>query len=201
MTKHEKAEGPALLFATKNEHKILEFERILKRPVIGVSLAIDEIQGTPEKVLEQKAIAAWHANGDVPIFIEDTSLLCHGMEDLPGSYADQFTYSSVLREGLLRWIKGQDRKTTFQVGIAIYDGKTVHTRIGRTTGELATELRGKNGFGFDDIFIPDDQLSESGEIILPDERKTNAEMTPDEKDRYSPRRKALELLRTHPIHY
>jgi len=195
MSHAEQPEPAPLYFATKNTNKLLEIERILKRPVRGVALDIDEIQGTPEDVLEQKAIAAWKANGEIPVFVEDTSLLCHGMNELPGVYVDQFTHTRELREGLLRWIEGRDRSTTFQVGIAIFDGTTVHARIGKTTGRLATEIRGEQGFGFDDIFIPDGQVTETGEAMPKEKRKTNAEMTPEEKDRYSPRRKALDLLK------
>jgi XTP/dITP diphosphohydrolase len=191
-----KSDALPLYFASKNKNKLLEIERILKQPIVGVSLAIDEIQGTPEHVLEQKAISAWEENGKVPVYVEDSSFICHGMDDLPGSYADQFTKTRELREGLLRWIEGRDRRTTFQVGIAIYDGTDVKKWIGKATGELCREIRGDNGFGFDDIFIPDGQLTENGDPVSQELRKTNAEMSAEEKDRDSPRKKALELLQS-----
>jgi XTP/dITP diphosphohydrolase len=53
-------------------------------------------------------------------------------------------------------------------------------------GSLATELRGTSGFGYDPIFIPD---SDPG-------HRTYAQMTSEEKNKISHRRRAVEAMRT-----
>ena len=50
---------------------------------------------------------------------------------------------------------------------------------GEVRGQIARAPRGDRGFGWDTIFIPDG------------ETRTFAEMTPEEKDRLSMRRKAF----------
>jgi Ham1 family len=56
---------------------------------------------------------------------------------------------------------------------------------GRCEGRLATEPRGEGGFGYDPAFIPDD---------YPDDERTMAELTPDEKDAISHRGRAARAL-------
>jgi XTP/dITP diphosphohydrolase len=56
---------------------------------------------------------------------------------------------------------------------------------GRCEGRLATEPRGDGGFGYDPAFIPDD---------YPDDERTMAELTPDEKDAISHRGRAARAL-------
>ena len=64
----------------------------------------------------------------------------------------------------------------------MYDGQRVHIREGIIEGTIAESLRGGNGFGWDDMFIP---LGET---------RTFAEMTDTEKDGYSMRNKALQAF-------
>jgi XTP/dITP diphosphohydrolase len=52
-------------------------------------------------------------------------------------------------------------------------------------GDVVPEPRGTNGFGFDDVFVPQGTQS------------TFAEMSDVEKDAISPRRIALDALRAH----
>ncbi len=53
---------------------------------------------------------------------------------------------------------------------------------GRWDGEIIATPRGGNGFGYDPYFW------------LPDLQKTAAELTPEEKNRYSHRAQALRIL-------
>ena len=54
--------------------------------------------------------------------------------------------------------------------------------VGECNGTISTEQRGKNGFGYDPIFLPKGV------------RRTFGEMTTDEKNKYSHRSKALDKL-------
>jgi len=53
---------------------------------------------------------------------------------------------------------------------------------GECEGTIINECRGTNGFGYDPLFVPKDAT------------KTFAEMTVEEKNQYSHRAKALEML-------
>jgi non-canonical purine NTP pyrophosphatase (RdgB/HAM1 family) len=56
---------------------------------------------------------------------------------------------------------------------------------GTVSGTLAAEPRGTSGFGYDSIFIPDSDPSQ----------RTYAQMTSDEKNKISHRRRAVEAMR------
>lgn len=178
----------SISLATRNQNKLLEFKRILGIDVVGKDLKVPEIQESdPLKVLEQKAIDAWKANNYEPIIVEDSALTFVAFTDFPGTFADNATNTADKREGLCRMLDGKERNAVFQVGIAFYDGIRAQTRIAQVTGMISESPRGSNGFGFDDIFIPDGQ------------NKTYAEMTSSEKDQFSPRRIALEKLAKEPF--
>ena len=69
----------------------------------------------------------------------------------------------------------------FISAVAISDGKNTVSAVGEIQGKIANEIRGENGFGFDEIFE------------LPNGR-TLAELSSEEKNEISARRKALEML-------
>lgn len=185
-----------LIFATTNEKKLEEFARILGRPVTGKKLKINEIQVEDprdwQKVAEDKAIAAWEANDRQPIIVEDTSFEVLAWDGRPGVYADQFTGDISARRTLCDIANNKnDRRAIARVTLALFDGNEVHVRMGETIGSIAEAPRGSEGFGWDDIFIPDGQPS--------GQEKTFAEMSGVEKDIYSMRAKALLELKKNPF--
>ncbi len=188
VSKEESETPDKIVIATKNLDKLNEYSRILKQQVIGIDLKIPEIQSEdPLDVLIHKAKSAWLENKGEPIIVEDSSLICKGIEGLPGPFADQYTNTLSKRLALCRMLDGVERTAVFQVLIGIYDGNEVHSRIGRIIGKISDKPVGSEGFGFDDIFIPDGQS------------KTYAQMSSKQKDNYSPRRLALEQLLKDPF--
>lgn len=175
------------LFATRNQQKLKEYQRILKKPVEGIDLHVLEIQDSdPQKVLEEKAKAAYAIYGS-PIFVEDTSLTLSTLDNMIGPFADNETNSRIKLEAICRmFAPSQDRSAVVTVGIGLFDGREVQTWVGEIGGTIALAPRGANGFGFDPIFIPKGS------------KKTYAEMSEREKDRYSPRKIALVRLVKNP---
>lgn len=176
------------LFATRNQNKLKEYQRLLGKRVDGIDLKVPEIQDPdPLKVLEEKAKAAYALNRG-PIYVEDSSLTLASLDNMIGPYADNETNSRTKLEAICRMFgPNQARDAVVTIGIAIYDGQEVYTWIGEVHGTIADSPRGANGFGFDPIFIPKGA------------KKTNAEMSDSEKDSYSPRRLALEKLLKNPV--
>jgi XTP/dITP diphosphohydrolase len=72
----------------------------------------------------------------------------------------------------------ENRKAYFMAVVAYFDGKEVRTFTGKVEGEISREIRGTQGFGYDPIFLYGD--------------KTFAEMTTEEKNQVSHRRRAFE---------
>ena len=134
-----------------------EFRRLLPGyKIIGEKLDIEEIQSLdPYKVVSHKAIEAYKANNYNPILVEETSLACRGLNGRPGTYIKDFCEDIEMRRMIAEnWLCGRDRAALAKVLIAVFDGNEVHIREGNTAGTIAETLRGSDGFGWDDIFIP-----------------------------------------------
>ena len=181
---------PYLEVATTNRDKLAEFRRILPDyEIVGLKLNIEEIQSLdPYKVAAHKAIEAYKANDYNPILVEETSLALRGLGGRPGTYIKDFCEEGEMRRMIAEsWLAGRDRAALAKVLIVVFDGGEVQIREGNTSGRIAESLRGTDGFGWDDMFIPEGAS------------QTFAEMGAADKDRHSMRRKALEALREQPF--
>ena len=187
-TRHENL--PYLEVATGNRNKLQELRRLLPDyEIVGIKLAIEEIQSLdPYKVVSHKAIEAYKANGFNPILVEETSLALRGLGGRPGTYIKDFSEDSEMRRMIVKsWLTGRDRAALAKVLLAVFDGSEVHIRAGNTAGSIAERLRGSNGFGWDDMFIPEG------------DSRTFAELSDAEKDCHSMRKKAIMALLDEPF--
>ncbi len=160
-----------------------EVERLLGQRLTRASLALDEIQDIAlEPVVIHKVT---HAYTQVrqPVLVEDTGLTFAAWHGLPGALVKWFL-STVGTDGLCRLLQGEEnRAATASTLFAYCDGTILRVFPGTVTGSIPHTPRGNGGFGWDAIFQP-----------LGSER-TFAEMSAEEKDRFSMRRLALEQLR------
>lgn len=177
-----------LIFATSNQNKVNEVKRILNIEIEGTSVEIEEIQSlNPIKVAEEKA-KAYFKELKTPLLVEDTSLSFNGLNGLPGPYINDFS-KALGNKGLIELLSNTDnRRAVAQVTFClIINENEIHTFEGKVEGNISTEEKGNNGFGWDPIFVP---LGSD---------KTFAEMSDTEKDNYSMRAKALALLQEYLI--
>lgn len=184
-----------LLLATHNKHKVTEIAAVLKPSVDGMTIkTLEEIAGVPEvdesePTLEgnalKKARTAYASSGLLSI-ADDTGLECYYLELRPGvrsaRYAGERATYDDNNAKLLLALKGvppRRRNARFRCVVAIV-GKGVERLVeGRVEGMILEEPRGKNGFGYDPLFVPQGST------------KTYAEMTLEEKSRISHRAIAL----------
>lgn len=153
--------------------------------IVSIALDVEEVQSLdPRKVIKEKAKRAWEKNNFNPVLVEDSSLEIVGLNNRPGTLVKFFTSEVEMRRIIVEdWLRDKDRRAIARVFLGIYDGKKVYVFEGWTEGRIAESLRGANGFGWDDMFIP------------VGDTRTFAEMQGFEKDVYSMRRKAIEKLR------
>lgn len=179
-----------LVFITSNENKLREAQEILGIEVKSADISLVEIQSLePEEVAYNKALAAYAKVGS-PVIVEDAALFFEAWKRLPGVYIDAFM-KTVGNEGLLKMLAGWqdgtgavDRSALAQATIGLcIDQNTCHTFAGQVEGRIAAQPRGESNFGWDPIFIPKG------------EERTFAEMSPEEKNAISHRRKAFEALK------
>ncbi|MEA3017068.1 MAG: XTP/dITP diphosphohydrolase [Sphingomonadales bacterium] len=174
-----------IAICTSNRGKIREFERMLKRELDPIALAIDEVQALDtESVCRAKAGAAYGLIGR-PVLVDDTGFELPALGKFPGALVTWVIESggtSMLHRMLP---PGVPPRAVAVTSIGFADCRGVNVFTGRVEGDVVPEPRGTNGFGFDDVFVPQGTQS------------TFAEMSDVEKDAISPRRIALDALRAH----
>ncbi len=172
-----------VVFVTGSPGKLREVERILGETLKGASLELEEIQEIAvEPVVQKKALQAY-ALLQEPVVVEDTGLYIHAWNGLPGALVKWFL-RALGAKGICRLMQGEkDRTVTAKTVLGYYNGQEYCSFTGVVVGRVPPTPRGEGGFGWDAIFEP---LGCA---------KTFAEMTPEEKDRLSMRRQALEKLR------
>ena len=187
-----------LIMATNNEHKLREIRQILSDKYevkglkeIGCLEDIPETSDTLEGNALQKARYVYEHYG-LNCFADDTGLEVEALGGAPGIYTAR--YGSMNGYGdshdsdaniacLLDRLQGAaTRKARFRTVIALLQGGKEYLFEGIVEGEIATERRGQDGFGYDPIFAP----VETG--------ITFAEMGPAEKNRISHRGRATQKL-------
>ena len=175
---------PQFKFVTGNPNKVRE-----AREILGLALEPVQVEGlfeiqTPDlnEVVRHKAQQA-HSALQCPVMVEDSGLVFHAWNGLPGALVKWFE-ETVGCQGMLRMVKDfNDRSATAICCFAVYDGKNMRIARGEVNGTLAEKIRGENGFGWDVIFIPDGH------------ERTYAEMSAQEKNAISHRKRALDKLR------
>ncbi|HXG19767.1 MAG TPA: non-canonical purine NTP pyrophosphatase [Methylomirabilota bacterium] len=172
-----------LTFITSSANKLAEVERILGCSLAREAIALEEIQAIElAPVVRHKARQAYALLGR-PVLVEDTGLAFTAWNGLPGALIKWFLVSLGVA-GLCQLLQAaRNREATATTVFAYSDGKEPRLFSGVIHGVVPDAPRGAAGFGWDAIFQP---LGSN---------KTFAEMEPEEKDRFSMRRLALEQLR------
>lgn len=183
-----------IVFATNNAHKLDEIRHILSGRVEVFSLAdigchddIPETADTLEGNALQKAEYVKQHYG-LDCFADDTGLEVRALDGRPGVHTARYAYPDrhdpeANTALLLQELKNKsDRHARFRTVIALILNGETHLFEGIVEGEIATEKRGTQGFGYDPVFIPEDR------------QLTFAELGNDEKNNISHRARAVKKL-------
>ena len=169
-----------IVFATNNKHKLEEIKDILGKNFEIVSLTeigchedIPETGSTLQENARQKSTyVVEHYNQNC--FADDTGLEVEALGGEPGVYSARYAEgtdhdSEANMRKLLAKMEGQsNRKACFRTVISLIIDGVEHQFEGKVEGRIATEKHGKEGFGYDPIFIPegyDKSFAELGEEI------------------------------------
>jgi XTP/dITP diphosphohydrolase len=184
-----------IIFATANRHKLEEVQSMLPAGVQIKSLSdigfTDEIPET-ETTLEGKAmlkVRHIHERYGIPCFADDTGLETEALDGAPGVYSARYAGAEGSSEEraqaniakLMRNLTGKtNRKARFRTVIAYIDAEnTSHLFEGIVNGVIIEEAIGREGFGYDPVFMPDGY------------EMTFAQMPLDEKNKISHRARAF----------
>ncbi|QES90800.1 RdgB/HAM1 family non-canonical purine NTP pyrophosphatase [Rhizosphaericola mali] len=182
-----------IIFATNNQNKVKEIKKstghrleILTLKQAGIDIDIPEPYDTLVENAETKAKTIFKLTRE-DCFSEDTGLEVTALDGAPGvhtaRYAGEEKDDAKNIALLLQNLAGkEDRSAQFHTIIyLIYEGRH-HTFEGICKGHIAQATQGEDGFGYDPIFIPEGS------------DRTFAQMTMEEKNSYSHRKKAMEKL-------
>ncbi len=183
-----------LIFATHNQHKVEEIRfatgseiEIISLTEAGIRKEIPEPFSTLKENAQIKAQTIHTLTGGGDCFSEDTGLEVDALGGEPGVHSARYagepvSYSNNTRKLLRALTDSTNRRARFVTVIClILEGKEYFFE-GRCEGRILRTVTGVNGFGYDPVFMPDGST------------KSFAEMDTEEKNTYSHRRKASDLL-------
>jgi len=182
-----------LVFASNNKHKIQEIKQLLPETYqisslsdIGCTVDIPETAATIEGNAMLKADYVTKEY-KLSCFADDSGLEVESLDNAPGVHSARYAGDQKNDEDnidkLLRELEGKpSRKAQFKTVIALNINGKQHLFTGIVTGEIISERRGENGFGYDPVFVADGF------------NKTFAELTSEEKNKVSHRAKAINQL-------
>lgn len=183
-----------LLIATRNQGKLREIKTLLGEvPVEVVSLAeypdVPEFEESGGSYTENAALKAQFAAKATGLWTlaDDSGLEVKALGWAPGVASRRFEgestpYPDKMRKilRLLQEAQGKGRAARFRCVVALAEPEGGVTVCQSTCeGEIAGEMRGDQGFGYDPIFY------------YPPLGKTFGELLPEEKDQVSHRAKAV----------
>jgi XTP/dITP diphosphohydrolase len=182
----------ALILATRNPHKLREFQRLLRVTALEpLSEAIELPPETGETYLENalgKARAATQASGR-PAIADDSGIAAEALDGRPGVRSARYAGEGASDEENLAKLIAEvppGSGLTYICALVHVDPRSgeEHTFEGRCEGIMAPAPRGERGFGYDPVFIPREDPS----------GRTMAELSDLEKDAISHRGRALRAL-------
>ena len=183
-----------VILASKNAHKLEELSAILGQlgfeialeSEYGLDIEVEETGTTFEENSLLKAEAVMKASG-LPVLADDSGLMVDALHGAPGVYSARYGHKSsdaertaYLLENMID-VPDEARTAKFVCVITCLwpDGRKIVAR-GECPGRILHEVHGSNGFGYDPVFY------------VPEQGKTFAELSPEEKNAISHRARALQ---------
>ncbi len=180
-----------LHIATTNMGKLREIQRYLSPldiEVILLGTPFVEVQADTLEDVVRYGMERLLSEGlsDMMFMKDDSGLFIKALGGFPGVYS-AYINRTISCQGLLRLMDGlEDRRAVFRTVIGLNEpGRGMTVLTGECRGTITLVEAGRNGFGFDPIFVPDGH------------HRTFAQMSTDEKNSISHRIKAMEKLMEH----
>jgi XTP/dITP diphosphohydrolase len=182
-----------LIFATNNQHKVDEIKVVIGEQFnivtlkdAGIDIDIPEPHNTLEANATEKSTTIYRLTGD-NVFSEDTGLEVAALNGEPGvksaRYAGEGRDFQANIDKLLANLEGiANTKAQFRTVISLILNNKEYLFEGICEGNIITHQKGLKGFGYDPVFVPNGS------------DKTFAEMTIEEKNQFSHRKKATDKL-------
>lgn len=187
-----------LIIASNNAHKVSEikailgcfYDEILSLREAGIDMDVVEDTNTFEGNALKKAREVFAVADANAVLSDDSGLMVDALGGAPGVYSaryageghDDAANNAKLLDAL-RDVPDEKRTARFCTSVAlIRKGMPAVTANGSVEGRILRSSQGENGFGYDPLFYYEPL------------KKSFAQLTPEEKNSVSHRRRALESL-------
>ena len=158
-----------VFFASSNVHKYEEAEKILSE--FGIKLGffktgLTEIQeDSLSKIAEQKVMDAFNRCKNA-VIVEDDGLFIDSLSGFPGPFSS-YAFKTLGNNGILKLV-GNNRNAQFRAVIAYCDSNetpdaNVKLFESSIAGTISENIQG-NGWGYEPIFIPENQTKTYAEL-------------------------------------
>jgi XTP/dITP diphosphohydrolase len=185
-----------LVFATNNQHKLKEIREIIGNQFRVVSLAdigcYEEITEDADSIEGNASLKSWYVWNKFgkDCFADDTGLEVNALGGRPGVWSARYAGEDCNAENNIRKVLSEleretDRKARFRTVISLIRNGLEVQFEGTVEGIILRDKRGKDGFGYDPVFLPDGY------------NLSFAEMSLDEKNKISHRARAIHKLIDH----
>jgi XTP/dITP diphosphohydrolase len=182
-----------IIFATNNSNKVKEIQsaigdslEVISLRQAGIDIDIPEPHDTLEANATEKSSTIHRLTGE-NCFSEDTGLEVAALNGEPGVKSARYAGEDRAFEKNIEKLLGRlgdnpDRHARFRTVISLIWKEQEHLFEGICEGRILGTPTGNGGFGYDPIFVPDGDT------------RSFAQMSLEEKNHYSHRRKAADQL-------
>lgn len=187
-----------LIIASNNAHKVSEikailgcfYDEILSLREAGIDIDVVEDADTFEGNALKKAREVFAVADADAVLSDDSGLMVDALGGAPGVYSARYAGEShddaannAKLLDALKDVPGEKRTARFRTSVAlIRRGMPAVTADGSVEGVILHSPQGENGFGYDPLFYYEPL------------KKSFAQLTPEEKNSVSHRKRALESL-------
>ena len=186
-----------LLFASGNQGKIREVKSMLE-PIGYTVLSLKDFKEVEEPIedgetfYDNALIKAkyYYEQFKIPTLTDDSGICVPVLNNAPGVFSaryagshDRTVQDQMNNELLLKNLEQYDKPAAFyHASLVFYDNSKILNADGIVDGYIIKTARGQNGFGYDPYFVPVGY------------NETFAELSLEEKNKISHRRRALEKM-------
>lgn len=164
------------IFITGNQSKADYLSRQLGVHLDHRKVDLDELQSTDLHIIVAHKLKQAYDICQVPVLVEDVSLIFNALGELPGPYIKWFVEGAG-DQACCRMLDGfDDRGAVIRCTFGYYDGDRMEFFDSELPGRIAKTPRGENGFGFDRFFINEGLETTRAEMTQEENERTYAEL-------------------------
>lgn len=171
-----------LIFATNNPHKLKEIREIIGNNYRVLSLAdlgcIEDIPEDADTLERNASFKAWFVYNKYgkDCFADDTGLEIEAMDGRPGVKSARYAGEDCIPENNIRRVLSElegktNRKARFRTVISLISNGIEIQFEGTVDGVILHEKQGKDGFGYDPVFLPEGFDLSFAEMLLEEKNK------------------------------